>query len=63
LHDKGYRLTWPPVISNLTPREQRLLMLSAHADAYQQQEARSDTQNSRPDHFGSPSESRRDAFQ
>jgi hypothetical protein len=51
------------MIDNLTPREQRLLMLSEHADAYQQQEARNNNQSDRPDHFGQTSKSRRDAFQ
>jgi hypothetical protein len=51
------------VIDNLTPREQQLLFLADHADAYQKHEARERQKNDRPDHFGSAAKSRRDAFQ
>jgi hypothetical protein len=51
------------VISNLTPREEQLLFLADHADAYQKQEMQQRQQHDRSDHFGSVSESRRDAFQ
>jgi hypothetical protein len=63
MHEKGYRFCWPPTIDNLTPREQRLLTLADHADAYVQQEMRTEQQQDRPDNFGNVSDSRRDAFQ
>jgi hypothetical protein len=63
LHESGYRFCWPPTIDNLTRREQRLLTLADHADAYQRQERRQQQQRDRPDHFGSVSQSRQDAFQ
>jgi hypothetical protein len=63
LHERGYRFCHPPLIDNLTPREEQLLLLADHADAYQRQEQQQRQQHDRSDHFGSVSKSRRDAFQ
>jgi hypothetical protein len=66
LHDHGYRFCHPPTLRNLSPREQKLLLLADRAETYIKQQQRNDTDpetRDRPDNFGDVGASRRRAFQ
>jgi hypothetical protein len=66
LHDYGYRFCHPPTLRNLSPREQKLLLLADRTETYVTQQQRNDAETEtrdRPDNFGDVRESRRRAFQ